>query len=126
MTDAAVRHYGWDELEMEQVGPGLDRRFIVGERLMMAQIRLAAGVKVPSHRHEHEQITNVLAGRMEFRFGENGEDKRVVGAGEVVVIPSNLPHQAEVLEAAEVIELFAPPRQDWIDGTDGYLRGSDG
>ena len=119
-TDA--QHVHWEDREWEQMGPIMKRRFAWGERLMVVQIEMFAGGHVPQHRHDNEQITNVLEGRLEFRFGEDGSDVRIVGTGDSVVIPSNLPHEVTVLEDTKVIELFSPPRQDWIDSTDAYLR----
>lgn len=121
-TQAAVQKLVLDEVALEQVGQGMQRRLIWGQQMMMARISLAAGVSVPQHRHDNEQITYLLAGEMEFRFGEDGGERHHIGAGEILVIPGGMPHSAEVLADAEVIELFAPPRQDWIDGTDSYLR----
>ncbi|MAG95969.1 MAG: cupin domain-containing protein [Alphaproteobacteria bacterium] len=119
-TDA--QHVHWEDREWEQMGPIMKRRFAWGERLMVAQIEMFAGGHVPQHQHDNEQITNVLEGRLEFRFGEDGSDVRIVGSGDSLVIPSNLPHEVTVLEDTKVIELFSPPRQDWIDSTDAYLR----
>jgi len=121
-----ARHVRWEDVPLEDLGGGTARRFIHGDKLMMAQIEMPAGVVVPKHHHEHEQLTNLVSGKVEFRFGEDLADVRVVSAGEAVVIPSNLPHQVTGLEDARIIELFAPPREDWIDGTDAYLRGGNG
>ncbi len=124
MTEATgVQKLVLDEVTMEQVGAGMRRQLVCGQQMMMARISLAAGVSVPQHQHGNEQITYLLAGEMEFRFGDDGADIRHIGAGGILVIPGDMPHSAEVLADAEVIELFAPPRQDWIDGTDSYLRG---
>ena len=114
-----------DQVELEQVGKGMSRRLIWGSEMMMARISLAAGTSVPKHQHPNEQITYLLAGEMDFRFGDDGGDRRHIGAGEILVITGDMPHAAEVLADAEVIELFAPPRQDWIDGTDSYLRSAE-
>ena len=122
---AAVQKLVLDEVTVEQVGAGMRRQLICGQQMMMARISLAGGVSVPQHQHDNEQITYLLAGEMEFRFGEDSADFRHIGAGEILVIPGGMPHSAEVLADAEVIELFAPPRQDWIDGTDGYLRSTE-
>jgi quercetin dioxygenase-like cupin family protein len=124
MTQArGVQKLVLDEVAMEQVGAGMRRQLVCGQQMMMARISLAAGVSVPRHQHGNEQITYLLAGEMEFRFGDDGADLHHIGAGGILVIPGDMPHSAEVLADAEVIELFAPPRQDWIDGTDSYLRG---
>lgn len=121
-TETGVQKLVLEQVPMEQVGTGMRRQLVWGQQMMMARISLAAGVSVPQHRHDNEQITYLLAGEMEFRFGEDGADLRHIGAGEILVIPGDMPHAAEVLMDAEVIELFAPPRRDWIDGTDSYLR----
>ncbi len=122
---AEVQKLVLDQVALEQVGAGMQRRLVYGEQMMMARISLAKGTSVPQHRHDNEQITYLLAGEMAFRFGEDEGDHRTIGAGEILVIPGAMPHAAEVTADAEVIELFAPPRQDWIDGTDSYLRGAD-
>ena len=88
---------------------------------MLARIVLRKGCIVPEHKHENEQITYVLEGALKFTLG-GGEQELVVRAGETLVIPSNLLHQAEALEDTIDLDVFAPPRQDWIQKTDSYLR----
>ncbi len=78
---------------------------------------------VPRHQHENEQITYVLEGALRFRLGADGDQQVTVRSGEVLTIPSNLPHTAEALEDTLDVDIFDPPRQDWLDGTDAYLRG---
>jgi len=124
-SQQGARHVRWDDIPLEDLGGGTVRRFIHGDKLMMAQIDMPAGVVVPKHSHAHEQLTNLVSGKVEFRFGDDLADVRVVSAGEAVVIPSHVPHQVTGLEDARIIELFAPPREDWIAGTDRYLRGDD-
>jgi quercetin dioxygenase-like cupin family protein len=87
---------------------------------MLARLTLRKGAIVPEHSHENEQITYILEGALRFTLG----DGRVltVSAGEILVIPSNLPHKAEALEDTLDLDVFAPPRADWIAGTDAYLR----
>ena len=121
-ADTGVQKLVLDDVELEQVGEGMSRRLVWGSQMMMARISLGAGTSVPKHQHPNEQISFLLASEMDFRFGEDGEEQHHIGAGEILVIPGDMPHSAEVLADAEVIELFAPPRQDWIDGTDSYLR----
>jgi len=77
---------------------------------------------VPRHQHENEQITYVLEGALRFRLGAEGAQQVDVRAGEVLTIPSNLPHSAEALEDTLDVDIFDPPRRDWLDGTDQYLR----
>jgi quercetin dioxygenase-like cupin family protein len=114
--------YRWDDMPRERVSSQLERRLITGERLMLAHVYLERGCIVPTHAHENEQITYILQGALRFWFGAEGETQMVVRAGEVVHIPSNLPHRAEALEDTLDVDIFAPPRQDWLDKTDSYLR----
>jgi quercetin dioxygenase-like cupin family protein len=112
----------WANIEREQLAPGIARRYMYGDNIMVAQILLDKGAVVPKHAHMNEQISNVISGRLEFRFGEDGSDIRVAGPGETVVIPGHLPHEVAALEDAVAVDLFSPPRQDWIDGTDDYFK----
>jgi quercetin dioxygenase-like cupin family protein len=100
----------------------LDRRLICGERMMLAHVYLKKGCVVPAHSHENEQLTYVLNGALKFWLGEDGQDEIVVYGGEVLVIPPNLRHKAEALEDTLDVDVFSPPRQDWLDKTDTYLR----
>ena len=90
--------------------------------MMIAHVYLKKGDDVPRHSHENEQITYILDGALEFWFGAADERHFVVRAGEVVVIPSLLPHRALALEDTLDVDIFCPPRQDWLAGTDAYLR----
>lgn len=121
MSETA-RHYRWDDLPKERLTDTLDRRFISGQRLMLAHVYLKKGCQVTRHSHENEQATYVLEGAMLFKLGASGEEERLLKAGEVLMIPSNLPHSALALEDTVSLDVFNPPRQDWIDGTDQYLR----
>jgi quercetin dioxygenase-like cupin family protein len=120
---AELQTYRWDDMPRESLKEGLERRLISGDRLMLTHVYFTAGTEVPQHRHDNEQITYILEGALQFFFGEDGEESRTVRAGEVVVIPSDLPHRAVALEDTLDVDVFAPPRQDWLDGTDTYLRG---
>jgi quercetin dioxygenase-like cupin family protein len=124
-TTAAVRvnHYRWDDIPAETLKPGLSRKLITGERMMLAHVYLKKGEVVPKHSHDNEQLSYILSGSMRFRFGADGEQEIVVSAGEVVVIPSNMPHSAVALEDTLDVDVFCPPREDWLAGTDAYLRG---
>ncbi len=117
-----ARFHRWDDIPKEKLNDLLDRRLVTGERIMLAHVYLKKGCVVPKHFHENEQLTYVLEGALHFWLGENGEKEQVVRSGEVLVIPSNLPHKAEALEDTLDVDIFAPPRQDWLDGTDAYLR----
>ena len=126
MNGSTASHYRWDDLPNEEINPLLHRRFISTERMMLAHVYLDKGCIVPWHSHENEQITYILEGALRFWLGEDRDAAQVVdvSAGEVLQIPSNLPHQAEALEWTLDVDIFCPPRQDWLDGSDAYLRAS--
>ena len=119
---AELRKHRWDDMERERLSEGLGRRLVTGDQVMLAHVYFDAGAEVPRHHHHNEQITYILEGALQFFFGEDGEDVRTIRAGEVVVIPSDLPHRAVALEDTLDVDVFAPPREDWLDGTDTYLR----
>lgn len=106
----------------EKVSDMLDRRLITGERMMLAHVYLKKGCVVPKHSHENEQLTYILEGALRFKLGEDQNLEVTVGAGEVLHIPSNLPHEALALEDTLDVDVFSPPRQDWLEKTDDYLR----
>ena len=117
--DTTAQLYKWDDVVLETVRDGITRKFIAGDREMVAQITLKRGAIVPEHSHESEQLTYVITGALKFTLG--GEDV-TVRAGELLRIPSWLPHSAEAIEDCFELDLFSPIRQDWIDGTDHYFR----
>jgi quercetin dioxygenase-like cupin family protein len=112
-------HHRWADITPEPMNPLLTRQFVSGEKGMAARIMLKKGCLVPEHSHPNEQIALILSGALEFTV--QGE-KITVRAGELIVLPPNVPHSALALEDTEDIDFFAPPRQDWLDGTDAYLR----
>lgn len=118
-----VHHYRWDDMPAEQLKKGLSRKLITGDRMMIAHVYFKSGEEVPRHSHDNEQLTYILTGALRFWFGAADEQEVTVSAGEVVVIPSNVPHRAVALEDTLDVDVFAPPRQDWLAGTDAYLRG---
>jgi len=120
---ASPKHYRWEDLPAEPLKGSISRRLVTGERMMIAHVYFKKGDDVPRHSHENEQITYILSGVLQFWFGEDGEQEITVRAGEVVVIPSHLPHRALALEDTLDVDIFSPPRQDWLAGTDAYLRG---
>jgi quercetin dioxygenase-like cupin family protein len=125
MADAT--HYRWDDLPREELNPLIGRRLITGDRMMIAHVYLAKGALVPKHSHENEQITYILEGCLRFSLGDDGGETVDVRAGEVLTIPPNLPHAAEAIEDTLDVDIFNPPRQDWLDGSDAYLRsGTEG
>jgi quercetin dioxygenase-like cupin family protein len=117
-----VTQYRWEEMPKEKVSPMLERRLITGERTMLAHVYLKKGCIVPRHQHDNEQITYILEGALKFWIGEDEGEERVIRAGEVLYIPSNVWHKAEAIEDTLDVDIFTPPRQDWLDKTDAYLR----
>lgn len=112
----------WEDMPKERVSETLQRRLITGERMMLAHVYLEKGCIVPKHSHENEQLTYILEGALHFWLGEDESEEVIVRSGEVLVIPSHLPHKAVALEDTLDVDIFSPPRQDWIDKTDDYLR----
>ena len=118
-TSSKLQHISLKDMPVEHLNPLIDRQFVAGEQSMLARIILRKGSIVPLHSHENEQITYVLEGALKFVV----QDKEIiVRGGEILVIPSNLPHSAEALEDTIDLDVFCPPRADWISGTDAYLR----
>lgn len=114
-----LRHIPWSSVEVEALNPLLGRHFVVGQNVMLARVLLKKGCLVPEHSHHNEQITYVLEGAL--KFGIDGKEI-VVNAGEVLTIPPNMPHWAEALADTVDLDIFNPPRADWINKTDAYLR----
>ena len=117
-----VRTFRWDEMEKEPVTDGIERRIITGERMMLTHVYLKKGAVVPLHSHENEQLTYILEGVLRFWIGDGESEPIDVHAGEVLHIPSHVPHKAEALEDTLDVDIFSPPRQDWLDKTDDYFR----
>ena len=117
-----VQKINWEEVPVEQVTEKMERRLIYGDKVMIAKMKFKDGFLVPLHSHENEQITQVTKGCIRFWFGENKEKEIDLHPGDVVVIPSNLPHEALMIGDVEEIDTWSPIREDWLDGTDHYLR----
>jgi quercetin dioxygenase-like cupin family protein len=116
-------HTRWADVPVEQLNPLLTRQFVTGSQAMFARLELKKGCIVPRHQHPNEQISYITQGAMRFSLGEDGATvDKVVRAGDILVIPGNLPHSAEALEDSIDFDIFAPPRQDWISSDDAYLR----
>jgi len=120
-SSVAGTHHRWADIEPEQMNPLTTRQYIVGTSTMLARIALKKGALVPLHHHFHEQISHVVEGALEFRIGGRPV---VVRAGEILCIPPHLPHEVVALEDSVALDIFNPPRQDWIDGDDAYLRNA--
>ncbi len=114
-----MEHFNWDTVKKEVMNPKIWRKVIAGEKAMVAQVFIAQGGVVPIHHHESEQLTYILEGALQFDL----EGKRiVVRKGEVLHIPSNVPHGAVALEDTMDLDIFSPIRIDWLTGQDDYLR----
>jgi quercetin dioxygenase-like cupin family protein len=122
MAELNARLERWEDVRLERLNDKLRRRLITGDRVMLAHVYLDKGCVVPRHSHENEQFTYIISGALRFRLGENGEYEQIVKTGEVLHIPSHLAHEAEALEDTLDMDIFAPPREDWLAGTDAYLR----
>jgi unsaturated pyranuronate lyase len=121
-TPNAASFFRWVDVAEEQVKVDLTRRLISAERIMLATVELERGCIVPKHAHVHEQISYVLDGHLRLLVGEDGGETYDVRAGEVVILPSNVPHAAEAMADTRVLDVFSPPREDWLNKTDSYLR----
>jgi quercetin dioxygenase-like cupin family protein len=114
--------YRWEDLPREELHDRLARRLITGDRMMLAHVYLKQGCVVPRHSHENEQFTYILEGALQFLVGADGAEQIVVRAGEVLHLPGNVPHEARALEDTLDVDVFYPPREDWLNKTDAYLR----
>ncbi|PYU50598.1 MAG: cupin domain-containing protein [Acidobacteria bacterium] len=118
-TLAKSKHIAWKNVEREQLNPLIDREMVVGDRIMLARVLLKKGAHVPLHHHHNEQVTYILEGALKFVI--DGKEI-VVRAGEVLCIPSHMPHEAWAIEDTVDLDVFDPPREDWLNKTDDYLR----
>jgi quercetin dioxygenase-like cupin family protein len=122
MSARTVTFTRWADLPHERVNQQLTRKLITGDQVMLAQVFLEKGCIVPRHQHTNEQCTYILDGALRFWIGEDEAEEIVVRSGEVLHIPANVWHKAEALEDTVDLDVFVPPRQDWLDKTDDYLR----
>jgi quercetin dioxygenase-like cupin family protein len=117
---ADMQYIPWTSVQLEDLNPLLQRQMIVGGSVMLARVLMKKGCIVPEHSHHNEQITYILDGALKFWI--DGK-VIVVNAGEVLTIPPHMPHKAEALEDTVDVDVFTPPREDWLNKTDKYLRG---
>jgi len=111
--------YNWDTVKPEQLNPLVGRQCIHSSHMTIARLHLQKDAVVPKHSHVNEQVSMVERGVLKFLFVGR---EQIVRAGDVLVIPPNAPHGVEVLEDCTVVDIFSPPREDWIRGDDAYLR----
>lgn len=116
---AELKYIAFEKLEREPLNPLIDRQMLVGDKLMLARVIMKKGAHVPLHHHHNEQVTYILSGALKFAVGGK---EIVVRTGEVLCIPPNLPHEAWALEDTVDLDVFDPPREDWLNKTDDYLR----
>ena len=114
-----AKYIPWNTVEREKLNPLIDREMLTGQNLMLARVIMKKGAHVPLHHHHNEQVTYILEGALKFAL--DGREL-VVKAGEVLCIPSNMPHEAWALEDTIDLDVFNPPREDWLNKTDDYLR----
>lgn len=117
-----MQKINWSAIPVDQVNGKMKRQFIHGEKIMIAKMEFEDGFTVPWHSHENEQITEVIEGTLRFWFDDNEEETIDLMAGDAMIIPGNRRHKALMIGKVIEIDTFAPPRQDWIDGSDNYLR----
>jgi len=118
-TKHSCKYIPWNTVEREKLNDLIDREMVVGDKLMLARVFLKKGAHVPLHHHHNEQVTYILEGALKFAI--DGKEV-VVRAGEVLCIPANMPHEAWALEDTLDLDVFDPPREDWLNKSDHYLR----
>ena len=123
MDQPNVTFYRWEDLPREKLSETIERRLVTGDRMMLSHVYIKKGGLVPRHQHENEQLTYILEGGLRFWIGEDESQQIDVMAGEVLHIPSMVFHKAEALADTLDVDVFSPPREDWLNKTDDYLRG---
>lgn len=116
---AEISKYRWDNVKKEKISNTFFRQMIYGDKVMVSKLEIKKGNIVPEHSHENEQITWIMKGKLHFKIDGKEMD---ISSGEVLVIPSNIKHEAVALEDTIDIDIFSPRREDWINGNDAYLR----
>jgi quercetin dioxygenase-like cupin family protein len=119
MSNPELKYLAWKDVQRERLNPHIDREMVVGDKIMLARVLLKKGAHVPLHHHHNEQVTYILEGVLKFNVGGK---EIVVRAGEVLCIPPNMPHEAWAEEDTVDLDVFNPPREDWLNKTDDYLR----
>jgi quercetin dioxygenase-like cupin family protein len=114
-----MHSFDWSQIPQEYLNEKLSRKFIHGEKIMVAQLFLKQGCVVPDHSHESEQMSLIVTGSLKFRIEE---EEKILGSNQAVNIPSHVRHSVLALEDTLVYDVFSPIRQDWLSGDDAYLR----
>ena len=113
------KYIPWNQVQREALNDKIAREMVVGDKVMLARVFIKKGGHVPEHHHHNEQVTYILEGALKFAI--DGKEV-VVKAGEVLCIPANMPHEAWALEDTLDLDVFNPPREDWLNKSDDYLR----
>src|SRR5436309_14490644 len=111
LSKMELKYIPWNSVELEDLNPLLQRQFVVGADIMLARVLMKKGCIVPRHSHHNEQLTYILEGALKFWI--DGKEI-VVNGGEVLTIPSQMPQKAEAIEDTVQLDVFSPPRADWI------------
>jgi quercetin dioxygenase-like cupin family protein len=119
MSTTELKYLAWKDVQREHLNPHIDREMVVGDKIMLARVLMKKGAHVPLHHHHNEQVTYILEGSLKFNVGGK---EIIVRAGEVLCIPPNMPHEAWAEEDTVDLDVFNPPREDWLNKTDDYLR----
>lgn len=114
----SARLFRWDDVPEEAVTPMISRKVITGANVMIAQIRLKKGAVVPLHSHEAEQLSLTFSGALKFIIA--GETL-VAEAGQLLMIPSWVKHEAVAVADTYEMDVFSPIRHDWLNKTDSYF-----
>jgi quercetin dioxygenase-like cupin family protein len=114
-----AKYIPWNQVEREKLNELIDREMVVGDQIMLARVFLKKGAHVPQHHHHNEQVTYILEGALQFAI--DGK-QIIVRAGELLCIPPDMPHEAWALEDTLDLDVFTPPREDWLSKADDYLR----
>ena len=117
-----MQKINWNNIPVDQVNEKMKRQIIYGEKIMVAKMEFEDGFTVPWHSHENEQVTEVIEGVLRFWFDDNEEEHIDLTAGDSIISPGNRRHKALMVGKVVETDTFSPPRQDWIDGSDAYLR----
>jgi quercetin dioxygenase-like cupin family protein len=121
-TPTDVTFFRWADMPKEKVTDQISRRLVTGQAMMLAHVYLDKGAIVPKHQHHNEQLTYILKGALRFWIGDDQKQVLDVREGEVLHIPSNVWHKAEALEDTLDVDVFSPPREDWLNHTDSYFH----
>jgi quercetin dioxygenase-like cupin family protein len=114
-----IQKISWKTKEVEKLSDSLSRQVVFGEKGTLAQLIIKRGGGAARHSHANEEYSSIVCGALKYIFDDR---EVVVNAGEVLVVPPNVPHSVVALEDTMNIIFFSPAREDWVRGDDQYLR----